>query len=384
MRGRGKRRRRSAAACRRRRMCQVDRLFFSRTAVGGAAALRRRRNYLSDSFGTDPTVKWYATNSTWSSGVLADAEVSGDDHHVQAVEDARCAGNGDGGKPDLAPVGREDVLTVPGALHPEGNPHAWPRCHASTTAGSCRRTRFPCAAGSSDGRGCEGGSRRATRGRRSRSPPHRRGVSVGGGVERVQAGAHEAVGTTDAFSSRASTARARPPRRSNRRTRQPARVPCFDTERGRDRGRPAIRDDPCSRGASHPRNIGPLAEVMIPRSRGAAGSARRPAAQGRRPASPASRVRCSSQSTQDHLDRAAIGIAPSAPTTPASSAPIRTATSTARARAAPCCRDERLENVVLELLVEDEEDEQHDPGGRRVEEPDRVTIIAAIVAPRAG
>ena len=33
--------------------------------------------------------------------------------------------------------------------------------------------------------------------------------------------------------------------------------------------------------------------------------------------------------------------------------------------------DDRLDDVVLDLLVDDEEDDQDDPGGHRVDEPDR-------------
>ena len=46
--------------------------------------------------------------------------------------------------------------------------------------------------------------------------------------------------------------------------------------------------------------------------------------------------------------------------------------------------DERLEDVVLDLLVDDEEDDDDDPGRDRVQECDDAEMIAAIVAPASG
>ena len=107
-------------------------------------------------------------------------------------------------------------------------------------------------------------------------------------------------------------------------------------------------------------------------SRGGQGQDVTSTAGGEPPTSGAPRRLCCSQSSTTTWIAPATGIAPRAPITPASSAPISTAIEDDQRRELHRATvDERLQHVVLELLVEDEEDDEHDAGSGRVEEADR-------------
>ena len=96
--------------------------------------------------------------------------------------------------------------------------------------------------------------------------------------------------------------------------------------------------------------------------------------------------RCCCQSIRITWIAPATGIAPSAPRMPASSAPISTDDQHDERRELhrPAV-DHRLEEVVLDLLVDDEEDDDDDPGRDRVQERDRADRRSpAIVAPASG
>ena len=80
----------------------------------------------------------------------------------------------------------------------------------------------------------------------------------------------------------------------------------------------------------------------------------------------------------------ATGMAASAPRMPAIFAPISTETRIASGEAARPAVDRRLEEVVLDLLVDDHEREHDDPAGIEVRNATAVRMIAARVAPARG